>query len=231
MSNPMKRILVCAAWGAAAACMIAAGIGCLINTADAIEEMAVWIGIVVLISGVLQMGGNVLVHDTPLGHPSFTNKAVMVIILGMFIMIKSIIAAEVVRVMVSIVMLFGGLSMLSSAWEVRKDPLPLRQWLWPVGAVEAVLGFCGFLKSVMHGMAFGTAMGISLLVEALIPAFFMAIVILYAMDEKKKREEAKAAKAAPAAGTAKPPVPPMPEVPGLDMNAPVPPRPPVEENK
>ena len=228
MSNPVRRILVCVAWGAAVACLIAAGIGCLVNTAEAIEEMAMWIGVVVLLSGVLQLMGNILMRNTPMGRPSFTNKAVMVIVLGMFIMIKSVIAAEVVRVMVSIVMLFGGLSMLSSAWEVRKDPLPLRQWLWPVGAVEAVLGFCGFLKSVMHGMAFGTAMGISLLVEALIPAFFMAIVILFSVEERRGRQAAKAEKAAKAADG---PVPPMPEVSGIDPKAPVPPRPPVEDHE
>ena len=50
-----KGTLLMIVWILAAALLVAAGIGCLVNSADITSILADWMGIVLIISGVLQL--------------------------------------------------------------------------------------------------------------------------------------------------------------------------------
>lgn len=184
LENPVKRYLAYLCWVVSTICLFAAGIGCLFNQASSIEMLAGWISVLIFVAGIGQFAVTLIMHKLPMGSRSFTSKALMIMILGLVMLLKSVIAAEVVRVMASVVMLFGGLVMLNAVWDMRRSHLPLNAVLWILSAIEAVLGFLGFTKFVMSGMTFGTAIGIGLIYEAVLPAILMTVTILYTLAHK-----------------------------------------------
>lgn len=164
----MKKKLLHGMWLVAAAPMIAAGIGCMISSGDVMSLLADWIGIVMLLSGLLQLGITFLVRNTVFGDRSFLIKAVVTIVVGIFIMCKSFIAGEVLRVLISMMILVDGISLLGAALAMNRDRVAGRGWLWLIGAVELLMGIAGFLKPEVLNLAVGLVMGISLIYEGLV---------------------------------------------------------------
>lgn len=163
----MKKHIVSVLWLCAAVLLAAAGLGCMLNPGDVMSMMADWVGWVMTISGLLQLGVVWLMRQTVFGDRSFFVKAVVSIIVGVFIMCKSFIAGEVLRVLISMMVLVDAVSLLGAAWAMNTPRIRGRGWLWLIGLVELALGVCGFLKPEILNVAVSTIMGISLIYEGL----------------------------------------------------------------
>lgn len=163
----MKKHIVSVLWLCAAVLLAAAGLGCMLNPGDVMSMMADWVGWVMTISGLLQLGVVRLMRQTVFGDRSFFVKAVVSIIVDVFIMCKSFIAGEVLRVLISMMVLVDAVSLLGAAWAMNTPRIRGRGWLWLIGLVELTLGVCGFLKPEILNVAVSTIMGISLIYEGL----------------------------------------------------------------
>lgn len=164
----MKRNILHGLWLVSAALLVAAGIGCLVNSGDIMNMMADWIGVVMVLSGALQLGVVWLMRNTIFGDRSFLTKAVVTVIVGVFIMCKSFVAGEVLRVMISMMVLVDAVSLLGAALAMNRDHVPGRGWLWLIGALELLLGAAGFLKPEILNLAVSVIVGASLIYEGLV---------------------------------------------------------------
>lgn len=173
MSFKSKRILLTILWGLSAALLVAAGFGCLFNSNEIMDLMADWIGVVVVLSGLLQLSIAWLMRTTIFGDRGFLTKGVVAIVVGVFIMCKSFIAGEVLRVLISMMVLVDGISLLGAALAMRQDHIPGRIWLWIIGILEAALGIAGFLKPEVLNIAVGVVIGLSLIYEGLVLLYTM----------------------------------------------------------
>ena len=164
-------------WLLSAILLVAAGVGCMVNSADITSILADWMGIVLIISGVLQLLVNYLLRDTIFGMRGFLTKAVVTVIVGVVILCKSFIAGEVIRVLISTMILVDGISVIGAAMDMNRDRIPGRAWLWIIGLLEALLGVAGFLKPEILSITLGILLGISLIYEGLVLGYtcFMAM--------------------------------------------------------
>ncbi len=167
MKSNMKKTLLHICWLGAAVLLAAAGIGCLVNSSDVMNMLADWIGILMVLSGLAQLGVVWLMRNTIFSDRAFLTKAVVTVIVGVFVICKSFIAGEVLRVLVSMMILVDGVSVLGAALAMRVDRIPGRGWLWLIGTIEALLGVAGFLRPEILNLAIGILIGVSLIYEAL----------------------------------------------------------------
>ncbi|MBP3637355.1 MAG: DUF308 domain-containing protein [Clostridia bacterium] len=163
----MKKQLLTALWLASAVLLAAAGLGCMLNPGDVMSMMADWVGVVMVFSGLMQLAVVWLMRKSVFGDRSFFTKAVVAVIVGVFIMCKSFIAGEVLRVLISMMVLVDAVSILGAAWAMNSDHVLGRGWLWLIGLVELVLGVCGFLRPELVNVAVSIIMGVSLIYEGL----------------------------------------------------------------
>lgn len=165
-SNVTKALLhVC--WLGAAVLLAAAGIGCMVNSGDVMNMLAGWIGVLMTLSGLAQLGVVWLMRNTIFSDRAFLTKAIVTVIVGLFVICKSFIAGEVLRVLVSMMILVDGVSVLGAALAMKADRIAGRGWLWLIGVVEALLGVAGFLRPEILNIAIGVLIGVSLIYEAL----------------------------------------------------------------
>ena len=160
--------LLMVVWLLSAILLVAAGVGCMVNSADITSILADWMGIVLIISGVLQLLVNYLLRDTIFGMRGFLTKAVVTVIVGVVILCNSFIAGEVIRVLISTMILVDGISVIGAAMEMNRDRIPGRAWLWIIGLLEAILGVAGFLKPDILSITLGILLGLSLIYEGLV---------------------------------------------------------------
>ncbi len=163
----MKKNIISALWLCAAVLLAAAGLGCMLNPGDVMSMMADWVGWVMVLSGLMQLGVVWLMRQTVFGDRSFFVKAMVSLIAGVFIMGKSFIAGEVLRVLISMMVLVDAVSLLGAAWAMNAAKVRGRGWLWLIGLAELALGVCGFLKPEILNIAVSTIMGVSLIYEGL----------------------------------------------------------------
>ena len=163
----MKKHLLNVCWLASAVLLAAAGLGCMLNPGDVMTMMAEWIGAVMVLSGLMQLGVVWLMRKSVFGDRAFFTKALVTVIVGVFVMCKSFIAGEVLRVLVSMMVLVDAVSLLGAAWAMNGDRVRGRGSLWLIGLVELVLGVCGFLRPEIINVAVSVIMGVSLLYEGL----------------------------------------------------------------
>lgn len=167
MPAKAKRILINTLWILSAALLAVAGVGCMINNGNIMSMLADWIGVVVVLSGAAQVAVAWLMRTTIFGDRGFLTKGVVAVVVGLFIMCKSFIAGEVLRVLISMMILVDAISILGAALAMRQDHIPGRGWLWLIGAVELALGVAGFLKPELLSVAIGVLIGLSLVYEGL----------------------------------------------------------------
>jgi len=166
-----KSTVLLVVWLLSAALLVAAGIGCMVNSGDIMSIMADWIGVVLIISGALQLLVNYVMRATAFGVRSFLTKGMVTLVVGIVVLCKSFIAGEVIRVLISTMVLVDGISVVGAALEMNRDKVPGRGWLWFIGIVEALLGVAGFLKPEILNITLGILLGVSLIYEGLSLAY------------------------------------------------------------
>ncbi len=175
MNKKNNHIALIVLWSLAAALLVVSGIGCMVNSGEIMDIMADWIGILVVLSGLLQLGVSWIMRRTIFGNRSFLTKGVVAVVVGIFIMCKSFIAGEVLRVLISMMVLVDGIGLLGSALDMRQDRIPGRAWLWVIGILEAFIGIAGFLKPEILSITVGVIIGVSLVYEGLSLLYTMFI--------------------------------------------------------
>jgi len=163
----LKTILLHVLWLAAAVMLVVSGIGILCDSSNIMTTVANWIGIVMILSGLMQLGVTVLMRATIFGDRAFFTKGMMTLLIGVIILLKPIIASTILWVLLSVMVLVDGISLASAALAMRKDGIRGRQGLLAAGVLEAVLGVCCLLNPDIVGLAVGIIIGVGLIYEGL----------------------------------------------------------------
>jgi len=105
---------------------------------------------------------------------------------GAFVMCRALIAGEVLRALISMMVLMDGINLMTGAVAMKADRIRGRRTLLAVGAAELLLGAAGFLRQDILGGFAAFITGVSLLYEGL------AIALTWHMGMKWMRREEKA---------------------------------------
>lgn len=171
----MKKTIATACWLLAAVLLVASGACCLIGGEAALAQQAMWMGAAMALAGLMQLAQVWALRESVFGDRSFFTKGVVCLIVGAFMLGKDFIAAEVLRVLVSMMTLVNAVSLLGAAWAMNTEHVKGRCWLWLVGVVELALGVCGFLRPELMPVASGVVMGVSLMFEGLVLVYTWVI--------------------------------------------------------
>ncbi len=163
----LRTILLHVLWLAAAVMLVVSGIGILCDSSSVMTTVANWIGIVMILSGLMQVGVTALMRTTIFGDRAFFTKGMMTLLVGVIILLKPIIASTILWVLLSVMVLVDGISLASAALAMRKDGIRGRQGLLAAGVLEAVLGVCCLLNPDIVGLAVGIIIGVGLIYEGL----------------------------------------------------------------
>lgn len=165
----MKKWLLHGLWLGAAILLAAAGIGSLLIGTDA-DAPAVWAGVMILLSGAMQCALTMLMRRNVFGDRSFLSKGVAAAAVGALVLGRAFISREVLRALVSMMVLMDGVNLLSGALAMRTDRVDGRWMLALAAAAQILLGAAGFLRPEILGALAAPITGVSLLCDGLTTA-------------------------------------------------------------
>lgn len=161
----MERNLLKYGWLAAAILLLASGVLALVFAGSTFETAAAVIGVLMIASAALQLGARWMLRDTVFYGQSFFTGALMTLIVGVFMLGNSFIAAEVLRFLTGMWLLAAGISHVGSAMELKRARVWGWGWLLAIALAAIGLGILTFLKPVVLNVAAGVVVSVCLLYE------------------------------------------------------------------
>lgn len=163
MNQTVLRIL----WGLAGVLLLAAGVICLLNPGAALATMSLYLGLSMLLSGVVDLfifarSGRVLA-----GSGWFLADGILTVLLSLFLLFHQAFTMLALPYVFGMWLLFSGISKFVNSFELRR--LGVRGWGWftALGVLLALAGFFSFWDPVSEMFALSALVGILLIFQGL----------------------------------------------------------------
>lgn len=162
-----SRVLFSVLWIASAVLMVVAGVGVIADYNGVMTGIALWVGIVMVLSGVMELGASLMLHGTVFGSHSFITKGIASVAVGVLLLCQSFLAGGIIQIVFSIMLIVDAVSMFGAASAMKDISIKVKGKgaLWVLAVLELLLGICGFIKPEVLHMALGVLIGISLIYE------------------------------------------------------------------
>ena len=161
----MKKYLLHGIWLLIAALLVISGIGLFVDAGNVLVQIAKWIGVLLMITGVLQIIRTALMHKTPFGDRSFATRGAMLALVGFMIGLQPVFASSVLWVLISMMVVYNGLSNLGAAMHLYREKSNSGWGLLGMGVAEIVLGVGCFINPELIAIPVGVLIGLALAVE------------------------------------------------------------------
>lgn len=151
---------------AATALLLACAIGVLVKNAEVTSGVPVWIGLLLVLTGLCEGMASLAWRRKDGAESEFTSRAGLKLVIGAMVLFQGVFTGSVMWVLISSMLILCGFSMYMFGRKVRKNGM--RNWLWigPVSALEMLLGVLCFLDPALLGFSTGVMVGIALLSAA-----------------------------------------------------------------
>lgn len=163
MNRTISRVL----WVIAGIILIAAGIYCLISPAAAITGMAMYFGIAMLISGIVDVIIFAGASRFMAGSGWFLVDGIVTILLSMFILGNQLFTTLTIPFVFGMWLLFSGISKFANSFELRRLGIPGWGWFTALGILLAVIGFVSFMDPFISMVAITFMVGLFLILQGL----------------------------------------------------------------
>ena len=161
----MRKIVSRILWVFAGILLIAAWILCLMSPDLAISSLAVFLGVAMLFSGVVDLIIFATGHQYMAGAGWFLVDGVLTVLLSLFILANQWFTALTLPFIFGMWLLFSGISKFANSFDLRR--LGVRGWGWftALGLLLAVVGFVSFMDPVAGMVAITAMVGVFLLLQ------------------------------------------------------------------
>lgn len=169
-AKKFSRILFSVLWLLSAVLLVVAGIGVMTDYGSVMEGIASWIGIVMVVSGLLELAACAVFHGTILSGHAFLTRAIATAAVGILLLCQSFLAGGIIQIIFSVMLIVDAVSMFSAASSfsaLKNFRFKGKHALWVLAVLELILGICGFIKPEVLHMALGILIGISLIYEGI----------------------------------------------------------------
>ena len=152
-------------WGAAGALLIAAGVVCLLQPAVTLEAMGVFLGIAMLVSGVIDLAIFAHSRNAMLGAGWFLADGVLTILLSLFLLFDQTFTILALPTIFGMWLMFSGIVRFVHSFELRTFGAPGWGWFTAWGLFTAAAGFLSFLNPLASALALSAVVGFLLVMQ------------------------------------------------------------------
>ena len=163
MRHTVSRVL----WAIIGILLSAAGCICLWNPGIALSTISIFLGVIVLFSGIVDIvifaKGNHLLF----GAGWFLVDGILSIILSLFILWNQVFTALTLPLILGMWLIFSGLSRFVHSFELRNFGVRGWGWITVIGLLMTVVGFISFMNPVVGIIAVTALCGILLVFQGI----------------------------------------------------------------
>lgn len=161
----MNRTLSKVLWIVAGALLIIAGIICLCNPGTALVSMCLFMGILMLFSGIVDIVIFAKGNQQIAGAGWFLADGILSFILGLMLLFNQTFALVTLPFIFGMWLLFSGINSFANSFELKR--LGIRGWGWftALGVILIVIGFFSFFDPVADLFALSVLVGILLIAQ------------------------------------------------------------------
>lgn len=161
MNPTVSRVL----WGLAGILFLLAGIYCLCNPDVGLLSLSLYLGIVMLISGIIDIVVFAVSSRYAAGAGWFLADGILTVLLSLFLLFNQTFIVLSLPFLFAMWLLFSGINQFVHSFDLRQ--LGVRGWGWltALGVVLAVVGFFSLFNPVADLFALSVLVGVLLLCE------------------------------------------------------------------
>lgn len=163
MNQTISRVL----WILAGVLLIIAGVICLVNPGAAWTTLSLYLGISMLISGVIDIVVFARGSRYMVGSGWFLLDGILTVLLSLFLLFHQTFTMLTLPYIFGMWLLFSGISKFVNSFELRR--LNVRGWGWftALGILLALVGFFSFFDPVSELLALSALVGILLIFQGI----------------------------------------------------------------
>lgn len=164
MSQTVSRIL----WAVVGILLLVAGMICLSNPGVALATLSLYLGVAMLLSGVIDIVIFAKASRFVAGAGWFLAEGILTVLLSLFLLFHQAFTLLSLPYIFGMWLLFSGISKFVSSFDLRA--LDIRGWGWctAIGALLALAGFLAFLDPVSDLIAISVLVGLLLVFQGIV---------------------------------------------------------------
>ena len=161
MNTFFSRVL----WGIAGVLLIICGIVCLAQPAVALTTVTLFLGISMMVSGIVDIVIFAKGNNSMLGAGWFLVDGILTVLLSLLILFNQAFTALSLPFIFGMWLMFSGITKFVNSFDLQR--MGVRGWGWftAVGIVLALAGFLSFLKPVASLFALSILTGVLLILQ------------------------------------------------------------------
>ena len=161
MNKTLSRIL----WIAVGVLLVIAGAACMLNPGAVLTWMTVFLGVAMLVSGVIDIVIFAAGHKFMLGSGWMLLDGILTVVLSLFVLGNKAFTAMTLPFIFGMWLIFTGISKFASSFDLKY--LGVRGWGWftALGVLLTVVGFISFSTPIVSAVALSVTGGVILILE------------------------------------------------------------------
>lgn len=161
MSKTVYRVL----WAIAGVLLIVAGILCMTREGTALASIAVFLGIVMLVSGVVDIVIFCAAGNMMFGSGWYLANGILTIIMAIFILCNQAFTMLTLPFIFGMWLMVTGISRFVNSFDLRRFGVRGWGWVTALGVLLTLGGFVSFVDPVAGAAAIGVLLGLCLIAE------------------------------------------------------------------
>lgn len=163
MNKTVSRVL----WGIAGVLLMVCGVVCIANPAVTLSTLSIVLGVVMLLSGIIDIVIFAKGHNAMFGSGWFLVDGILTVLLSVFILFNQAFTTLTIPFIFGMWLLFSGITKFVNSFELQR--LGVRGWGWftALGVLLAVASFLSFLNPVAGAVTLSILVGLLLILQGI----------------------------------------------------------------
>ena len=161
MSQTVSRIL----WAVVGILLLVAGVICLSNPGAALATLSLYLGVAMLLSGVIDIVIFAKASRFVAGAGWFLAEGLLTVLLSLFLLFHQAFTMLSLPFIFGMWLLISGINKLVNSFELRRLGVPGWGWLTALGILLALVGFFSFCDPVSNLLALSALVGMVLVCQ------------------------------------------------------------------
>ena len=161
MNQTVSRVL----WIIAGVLLLIAGVICLLNPGAALVTMSLYLGISMLISGIIDIIIFARGNRYMAGSGWFLADGILTVLLSLFLLFHQAFTMLSLPYIFGMWLLFSGISKFVHSFELKRLGVPGWGWFTALGILLALAGFLAFWDPITELFAIGVLVGLLLIFQ------------------------------------------------------------------
>ena len=161
MSKSVSRIL----WIIAGALLVVCGVICLIRPSVALVTIGLYLGLTMLVSGIINIVIFVKGHDHMYGSGWFLVEGILAVVFAFFVLFNQSFTMLTLPFIFGMWLLFSGISKVVNSFDLKAFGVPGWGWFLALGILFTIVGAISFMNPVAGALTLGSLIGVILILQ------------------------------------------------------------------